>query len=50
MLRNCSDDIVDGKYIQVSDEILSKMGNVYEMNKTLDLILDNMEREFTPLE
>jgi len=50
MLRNCSDDIVDGKYIQVSDEILSKMGNVYEMNKTLDLILDNMEREFAPLE
>lgn len=49
MFRNCSDEIVDGKFIQTPDEILSKMGNVYEMNKTLDLILDNMEREFASL-
>ena len=49
MFRNCGDELVDGKYIQTPDEIISKIGNVYEMNKTLDLILDNMEREFVPL-
>jgi GMP synthase-like glutamine amidotransferase len=46
MFRNCSDELVDGKYIQTPDEIISKIANVHEMNKTLDLILDNMEREF----
>jgi len=46
MFQNCGDELVDGKYIQTPDEILSKIANVYEMNKTLDLILDNMEREF----
>ena len=50
MFQNCGNELVDGKFIQTPDEILSKMGNVYEMNKTLDLILDNMEREFAPLE
>ncbi|MFA4956212.1 MAG: type 1 glutamine amidotransferase [Candidatus Methanoperedens sp.] len=46
MLQNCSDELVDGKYIQAPDEIISKMENVHEMNRTLNLILDNMEREF----
>jgi len=46
MLQNCSDELVDGKYIQTPDDIISKMGYVIEMNKTLNLILDNMERKF----
>lgn len=46
MLQNCGDELVDGKYIQKPDEILSKIGNVHEIYKTLNLILDNMEREF----
>ncbi|MCZ7398624.1 MAG: type 1 glutamine amidotransferase [Candidatus Methanoperedens sp.] len=46
MLQNCSDDIVDGKYIQAADEIASHIGNVREMNKLLNLLLDNIEREF----
>ncbi len=46
MFRNCRDELLDGKYIQTPDEIISKIENVHEMNKTLDLILDNMEREF----
>jgi hypothetical protein len=46
MFRNCGDELVDGKYIQTPDEILSMIGNVHEMNRTLNLILDNMEREF----
>jgi GMP synthase (glutamine-hydrolysing) len=46
MLQNCGDELVDGKYIQTPDEILSKIGNVHEMNRTLNLILDKMEHEF----
>jgi GMP synthase-like glutamine amidotransferase len=46
MFRNCGDELVDGKYIQTPDDILSLIGNVHEMNKTLNLILDNIEREF----
>ena len=46
MFQNCIDEFVDGKYIQTPDEIISKIGNVREMNKILNLILDNMEREF----
>jgi len=46
MLQNCSNELVDEKYIQKPDEIISKIGRIHEMNKTLNLILDNMEREF----
>ncbi|MCX9083288.1 MAG: type 1 glutamine amidotransferase [Candidatus Methanoperedens sp.] len=46
MLQYCSDELVEGKYIQTPDEIISRMGNVIEMNKVLNLILDSMEREF----
>jgi GMP synthase (glutamine-hydrolysing) len=46
MFNNCCDELVDGKYIQTPDEIILKMENVTEMNKTLDLILDNMEIKF----
>lgn len=46
MFQNCGDELADGKYIQTPDEIISKMANVHEMNKTLNLILDNMERGF----
>jgi GMP synthase-like glutamine amidotransferase len=45
MFRNCGNELVDGKYIQTPDEIISKIGNVHEMNKTSYLILDNIERE-----
>jgi GMP synthase-like glutamine amidotransferase len=46
MLKNCADEIVDGKYIQKPEEIVSRMENVREMNKLLELMLDNIEREF----
>jgi len=46
MFQNCSDELVDGKYIQKQDEIISKISNVYEMNKTLNMILDNMALNF----
>jgi len=46
MLQNCEDEIVEGKYIQAEDEIASHISNVREMNKLLNLLLDNIEREF----
>ncbi len=46
MLQNCADEIVDGKYIQAADEIASHISNVREINKLLNLLLDNIEREF----
>jgi GMP synthase-like glutamine amidotransferase len=46
MLKNCEDEIVDGKYIQAADEIASHISNVREINKLLNLLLDNIEREF----
>jgi GMP synthase-like glutamine amidotransferase len=46
MLQNCADEIVDGKYIQAADKIASHIGNVREMNKLLNLLLDNIERKF----
>ncbi|CAG0971788.1 anthranilate synthase component II [Methanosarcinales archaeon] len=46
MFQNCSDEIVDGKYIQKKDEIISNYNNVPETNLILNLLLDNIEREF----
>lgn len=46
MFRNCGDDIVDGKYIQKPDEIVSQIGNVHKMNQILNTLLDNIEREY----
>ncbi|MCZ7392027.1 MAG: type 1 glutamine amidotransferase [Candidatus Methanoperedens sp.] len=46
MFQNCSDEIVDGKYIQKPDEIVSHISNVQEIRKLLYLLLDNIEKEF----
>jgi hypothetical protein len=46
MLQNCADELVDGKYIRTADEIISQYNNVREINKLLNLLLDNIEREF----
>jgi GMP synthase-like glutamine amidotransferase len=45
MFRNCSNDIVEGKYIQKPDEIISQINNVLETQKLLNILLDNMEKE-----
>ncbi len=44
MLRKCEDEIVEGKYIQKQDEIISHYDNLKEMNQILNLLLDNIER------
>ncbi len=46
MLQNCSNEIVDGKYIQKQDEIISHYNNVQETNQILNLLLDNIEIKF----
>ncbi len=46
LLQNCADELVDGKYIRTTDEIISQYNNVREINKLLNLLLDNIEREF----
>ena len=43
MFKNCGAEIVEGKYIQKPDEIVSQIDNVEEIKKILYLLLDNME-------
>ena len=46
MIQNCGDELVDGKCIQKADEIISKSDHLEETNSLLNILLDNMEREF----
>jgi GMP synthase-like glutamine amidotransferase len=46
MFQNCSNEIVDGKYIQKSDEIVSHISNVHKVKEILNMLLDNIEREY----
>lgn len=46
MLKNCSEENVEGKFIQTADEIISQYNNVQETKKLLNLLLDNIERDF----
>ena len=44
LIQNCGDEIVEGKYIQTPDEILSMKHNIQETNRLMDLLLDKMAR------
>ncbi len=46
MLKNCEDELVDGKYIQAADEIVSQINNVHKIKEILNTLLDNTEREY----
>jgi GMP synthase-like glutamine amidotransferase len=46
MFQNCGDELVDGKYIQKPDEIVSQISNVPKMTEILNILLDNIEREY----
>ncbi len=46
MLQNCGDEIVDGKFIQKPDEIVSQISNVHKIKEILNTLLDNMGREY----
>jgi GMP synthase-like glutamine amidotransferase len=45
MFKNCGAEIVEGKYIQKPDEIVSQIDNVQVIKKILFLLLDNIEME-----
>lgn len=45
LIKNCSDELVDGKYIQRPEEILSHTDRFPEMNGMMDHFLDNMQKE-----
>ncbi len=47
MLQNCRDEIVDGKYIQKPDEIVSQISNVHKTKEILNMLLDNIEAQFS---
>jgi hypothetical protein len=47
MFQNCGNEIVDGRYIQKPDEIVSQINNVQGIQRLLNLMLDNIEREFS---
>lgn len=50
MFRNCGNEIVEGRYIQKPDEIISQNNNVVETQRLLNLLLDNMEKELSILQ
>ena len=43
LIQNCGDEIVEGKYIQNSEEMLSNQGSLHEINGLVRAFLDNME-------
>ncbi len=46
IFQNCGNEITEGKYIQKPDEIVSQNSNVVETQRLLNVMLDNIEREF----
>jgi len=46
LIENCGAEVVEGKYIQRPEEMLSRHGYLEEINRLMNLLLDNIEREF----
>ena len=42
LIKNCSEDMIEGKYTQTSDEILSRKTHVKEISNLMNLFLDNI--------
>ena len=47
LVQNCGDEIIEGRYIQTPDDILSSHYQVQQINGIMDLMLENLEREFS---
>ena len=45
LIKNCGDELVEGKYIHSPQEILSHIDRFPEINRLMALFLDNMEKE-----
>jgi GMP synthase-like glutamine amidotransferase len=46
MLKSCGEEIMDGKYIQKKDEILSHIKNAAGTQGLLNMLLDNVQKEY----
>lgn len=44
LIKNCADEIVEGKYIQTAEEMLEGEKYIREINQSMYLLLDNMEK------
>jgi len=47
LIKNCSDELVEGKYIQSPEKLLAPIERFSEMNRLMALFLDNMENELS---
>lgn len=45
LIKNCSDELVEGKYIQSPEEILNHVDEFPQMNRMMAVFLDSMEKE-----
>ncbi|MBI5416352.1 type 1 glutamine amidotransferase [Candidatus Poribacteria bacterium] len=43
LIENCNDELIDGKYIQKSKEIISQFGNIQNINNIMNKLFYNME-------
>jgi GMP synthase-like glutamine amidotransferase len=46
LIRNCSDELVDGQYIQSAETILNEKGNFTKIQDSMRLLLNNMKESF----
>jgi GMP synthase (glutamine-hydrolysing) len=46
LIQNCSNELVDGKYIQSADAILRNTENFSGIYNTMLLLLENMKKSF----
>ncbi|MGA2403739.1 MAG: type 1 glutamine amidotransferase, partial [Syntrophobacteraceae bacterium] len=46
LIQNCSDELVDGEYIQSADDILGKKENFSSIHSSMLLLLENMKKAF----
>ena len=46
LIRNCSDELVAGEYVQMGDEILTQTWQVDEMNRMMFRFLDEIEKRY----
>ena len=46
LIQNCSDELVDGEYIQGADAILEKRENFSNIHNTMLVLLENMKKSF----
>jgi len=47
LIENCGGDLAEGRYVQDVERIRAGYGHLPEINKLLETLLDNMEKEYT---